>query len=120
MLNSVFALANGTDAPGVFLMIHANPLLERNRRGSDNRKAYLGFLQALESHVEAFGKPVVLAHGDTHYFRIDQPPLVKRYFHKNFTRVETYGAGHVHWVRVTVMPGSRPLFRFTQEIIPEN
>ncbi len=120
MLDTVFAVARESRAAGAFIMIHANPLLERNLRGTANRQGYIEFLTSLEEHVETFTRPVVLAHGDTHYFRIDQPPLVKRYFHKNFTRVETYGDGRVHWIRVSVDPSSEQLFRFTQEIIEAN
>ena len=31
------------------------------------------FLQALEQEVVRFGRPVALAHGDSHYFRVDKP-----------------------------------------------
>lgn len=116
MLQSIFAAAERSAAAGVFIMVHGNPKLEKNLRGSNKRAGFLWFLEALEQHVVAFGKPVVLAHGDSHYFRIDQPPLIENKFLPNFTRVETYGFPNVHhWIRVTVKPNTAAVFSFTQE-----
>jgi hypothetical protein len=52
---------------------------------------YKDFLVALEEEVVAFGKPVVLAHGDTHTFRVDKPMTSSTTGERveNFTRVET-------------------------------
>src|SRR5258705_103496 len=57
----------------------------------------------LEKETISFGKPVVLVHGDSHFFRIDKPlpprpqgapnlPALE-----NFTRVETFGSPNHHW-----------------------
>ncbi len=120
MLDLVFAKAQAEDAPGVFIMIHANPGLERGQRGTEDREGFVEFLTALEQHTKAYDKPVVLAHGDSHYFRIDQPPLVNDGFIDNFTRVETYGSSHVHWIRVRVNPRSEQVFSFRQELVEGN
>jgi hypothetical protein len=113
-LAKTFAKADAMDSPGVFLMIHANPGLER---GSVNRTGFEGFLAALENHIIAFEKPVVLAHGDSHYFRVDKPALVNASFLPNFTRVEAFGSSRVHWLRVKVNPKSEEVFTIYQEII---
>jgi hypothetical protein len=34
---------------------------------------FTDFLNVLEAETIAFGRPVALMHGDTHYFRIDEP-----------------------------------------------
>ncbi len=36
-------------------------------------EAYKGFVDALRLEVVSFGKPVMVAHGDSHYCRIDKP-----------------------------------------------
>jgi hypothetical protein len=79
------------------------------------------FKLKLVEHVRAFKKPVVMANGDTHYFRIDKPlldsgddPL------QTFTRVEGFGTPHGHWVRVRVEPDRPEVFSFRQELVAEN
>ncbi|MDV3239966.1 MAG: metallophosphoesterase [Gammaproteobacteria bacterium] len=118
-LNATFDQAERDGAPGVLIMIQANPGLEFRQDGAD-RTGYEDFLALLESRVAAYGRPVVLAHGDSHFFRIDKPRLLNLAFLPNFTRIETFGAGNVHWVRVQVDPRSEQVFRFEQEIIEEN
>lgn len=113
-MDKVFAKAEEQESPGVFIMIHANPGLERH---SVDRSGFEAFLTALEHHITAFKKPVVLAHGDSHYFRVDKPALVNSNFLPNFTRVETFGASRVHWLRVNVAPKSDNVFSIHQEII---
>jgi len=114
-LDSTFAKAKAENSPGVMLMIQANPGLEFT--DSVNRVGFEHFLLALENHVKAFGKPVVLTHGDPHYFRVDKPKLVNNNFLPNFTRVETFGAANVHWIKVTVDPNSSDVFRFEPAIV---
>ena len=130
-LNATFDAAEADGAPGVFIMIHANPvlefkyLLERDADGVVSRNGFTEFLQALEARTAAFGKPVVLAHGDSHWFRVDKPELPSASdqldkFHGNFTRVETFGSSIVHWVKVNVDPNSTEVFQFEQKLVPEN
>ena len=84
--------------------------------------AFEDYIRTLADELESFDKPVAFLHGDTHWFRIDQPlysEKVNRPF-ENFTRVETFGDPDTHWVRVTVDPADPQLFRFNPEIVPEN
>ena len=39
---------------------------------------------------------------------------------ENFTRVETFGAEDVHWVRVSVDPDSKGVFSFEPVIVEAN
>lgn len=116
-LDDIFAQADRLDSPGVFLMMQANPGLERT---PVDRTGFEEILAVLEAHVRAYGKPVVLAHGDSHYFRIDKPGLHSGDFLPNLTRVETFGAARMHWVRVTVDPRSAAVFTFEPMIISAN
>lgn len=90
---------------------------EKNETGFDD------FLEAIEEHTLAFGKPVVYVHGDTHTFRIDKPlvrtPNGNRMI-ENFTRVETFGFPNTHWIRVRINHNDPNVFSFQQEIVKEN
>jgi hypothetical protein len=79
-----------------------------------------------------FEKPVVLVHGDSHYFMVDKPLLDSDgRLVENFTRVETFGDhtfgahplwdnNHVHWVKALIDPQSRDVFAFQAQIVPAN
>ncbi|MDO8846103.1 MAG: hypothetical protein Q7U98_15805 [Methylicorpusculum sp.] len=56
-----------------------------------------------EAEAVSYGKPVVLAHGDSHYFRINKPLLGSKSRRRieNIMHVETFGADDVHWSRNT-------------------
>jgi len=118
-LDAAFDQAEDEDAPGVLIMIQANPGLEFDQ-GVADRRGFEEFLATLEARVAAFGKPVVLAHGDSHFFRVDKPQLLAKPFLNNLTRVETFGAGNVHWIRVRVDPMSPEVFSFAAEIVDGN
>jgi hypothetical protein len=66
----------------------------------------------------AFGKPVVLAVGDTHIFRVDKPLYTDRnQLVENFTRVEVFGNPSVHWVNVLVEPDQPWVFSFREQLV---
>jgi hypothetical protein len=110
-LDEVFAAAAGST--GVFLLIQANP---------DNMPAnpacpggFQTFLARLETRAQQSGKPVVLAHGDDHFFFVDQPlPNLL------FSRVQTFGETRVHWVKVHVDSRSSGVFSVEQKIVKPN
>ena len=54
------------------------------------------FLDHLETLAQQYAKPVVLAHGDDHFFFVDQP-LTQTC---SFRDVQTFGETQVHWVKV--------------------
>ena len=62
------------------------------------RRGYVDMSRLLEGETIVFGKPVVLVHGDGHYFLVDKPLPGSRPVEnqavptlRNFTRVETFG-----------------------------
>lgn len=80
---------------GVLITWQANP----NFQLASTAQQRLGFnkvLDKLGARAQAFGKPVVLAHGDSHYFRLDKP-LVRPVAPsgnaslENFTCAENFG-----------------------------
>ncbi len=142
-IEEVFARAKQLDSPGVFLATQVDPWtvtgppkaarrLCRGAPGSDSpclapRVGVEPLYAALEKATLAFGKPVVLAVGDLHYFRVDKPLLVASTLAdedprtvENFTRVETFGSPYIHWVRIGVDPADRDVFSFHPEVIREN
>jgi len=81
----------------------------------------------LEKETIAFGKPVVLVHGDSHFFRIDMPfgpPRVRGSTPlptlENFTRVEPFGSPNHHWLEVTIEPDDPNVFTFRPRIVAAN
>jgi hypothetical protein len=111
-LDQIFAAAAG--ANGVFLAIQANP----DNPPSDPVNCPSGFqefVSRLHARALQYRKPVVLAHGDDHFFFMDQPlPNVL------FTRLQTFGEGLVHWVKVRVDPKSSGVFAIEQKIVRSN
>ena len=56
----------------------------------------------------AFGKPVVLVHGDTHQYKLDHPWKDT----PNLTRLETFPGFTPEWVKATVTPARAAVFSF--------
>jgi hypothetical protein len=117
-----FALAAQDGSPGLMLFIQGNPFPFAPNDSSLN--GFEEFLVALEEETRKFGKPVVLAHGDSHYFRVDKPlprpdPDGNRQPRLlNFTRVENFGSPDVHWVQGLVDSHNPELFTFKPELLP--
>jgi hypothetical protein len=92
-----------------------------------NPSGFSEIRESVDKETRAFGKPVVLVHGDTHYFRIDNPlhqrpkqgtpgePAIG-----NFLRVETFGTPNHHWLHVTVEPNNPNVFTFSPRIVTAN
>lgn len=129
-IRHTFDEANSINAKGVFLAMQADPwiffglpLLAENACPNCNqpRKSLEWLYPLLAEESLAFGKPVVLAVGDTHVFRVDKPlytdggDLVT-----NFTRVESFGHPLVHWVSVVVEPDSPWVFSFREQLVEQH
>jgi predicted phosphodiesterase len=114
-----FNHAETDGSSAVMIVIQANPGFELS---PEKRTSYSDFLTALEEETVAFGKPVVLVHGDTHTFRVDKPMISSASGERveNFTRVETFGSPDVNWVRATVDTSNPEVFAFQPEIVEEN
>lgn len=142
-MKQAFALAKRNGSRAIMLFMQGNPGFEDTwppprirslrivppRKESGAARGYLEFLSALEQQVLAFDKPVVLVHGDTHYFRIDKPLFAfssqeaagqRGRVIEHFTRVELFGYPEAHWVRVVVDPSDPNLFTFKPELVKKN
>ena len=111
------ATADGSSA--LMVAFQANPGFELP---PEERTGYNDLLAALEEETVAFGRPVVLVHGDTHIQRIDKPMTSSTSGERveNFTRVETFGSPEVGWVRAGVDTSDPEVFTFRPESVKEN
>ncbi|MBD2254070.1 metallophosphoesterase [Nostoc parmelioides] len=119
-LKEAFARAKAKRSLGVVIVIHGNPD-DFNIPANAQQNGFRDFVNVLKSELKNYSKPVMLVHGDSHYFRIDKPLNIDEApgtVITNFTRVETFGSPNVHWLRVTVNPRNPNLFEINQEIIP--
>ena len=106
-----FSLARERGLLGVVVAWHADPRFELPTA----RQARSGFgdiVQALREETIAFGRPVLLIHGDSHIWRLDHPLRDPDSGTRipTFTRLEVFGSPTAGWARVTVDPGSTSLF----------
>jgi hypothetical protein len=103
----------------VFVAFHADLLLHLSTYDR-RRKAFEPFISTLEEEAETFPGRVVIAHGDSHHFIVDQP-LRRRTTGKrleNVLRLEVPGSPDVGWVRVSVTPDARNPFQFDPYTVP--
>jgi hypothetical protein len=102
-VNAAFDAAEAQQSPGVMIIWQDDPF----DGNSDERLE-----DALIDRARAFGKPVVLVHGDTHVYRLErswrQAP--------NLIELETFALDNTDWwVQVTVDPASPQVFSFEKE-----
>jgi len=135
-MRQTFTKAKRSDAAAVLLVMQANPgfdSADATRSPSRDPRTLLpadgfhNFLRTLREETTAFRRPVVLVHGDSHYFRVDKPLLDAQGRRlENFTRLETpgdnaqNGNNDVQWVKVQVRPRSREVFSFQPQVVPRN
>ena len=95
-MREAFRIARERRLPAVVLAVQAN-LWSGNR-------AYEPFVAALAEEAQRYNGEVLVVHGDTHWYRFDQPLVDPRSGAKveNVTRIEVFGSPFVNWVYVTV------------------
>jgi hypothetical protein len=115
-IGSTYAKARAENAAGVLFLFQADPAFEA-KPGSAERLGFDAVLTAMINGAMSYGRPVVFAHGDSHYYRVDKPVQVSGVTVPNITRVETFGSADYHWLRVVVDPRSKEVFSVHQEIV---
>ena len=95
-VREAFRIARARKAPAVVLALQANIWA-----GSS---AYSPILATLAEEAQKYSGQVLVIHGDTHWYRHDQPLVDPRSGKKveNVSRLEVYGSPFVNWVHVTV------------------
>ena len=115
-LEQAFQRAREEKAAALFLFFHANPGWERGAGGGP-QDGYREFRSRLAESARAFGRPVVAVHGDTHTFRVDRP-LREPGAPVDLTRIESFGAPAMGWVRVELDPESKDWIRIEGRRFP--
>ncbi|MCY4743679.1 hypothetical protein NYO99_01685 [Pelomonas sp. UHG3] len=118
-IDEVFNRASASQSAGVMIAMQANPALEA-AAGSSARLGFDEVIAKITARSIAFGKPVLLAHGDSHYFRVDKPLVNAGVSLENLTRVENFGSPNVHWVEVFVDARDPNVFSVVPRIVPGN
>jgi hypothetical protein len=121
-IDRTFDEAQQRDAAAVVVLWQANAGIEKPV-GDAARTGFEAVLAKLKARSAAFGRPVLLAHGDFHELLIDQPlardaepaPKVAR-----FTRLQGIGSPRIHWVKVTVDPKTSEVFSFEAKRVEGN
>jgi hypothetical protein len=112
-LDESFALARQDRLRAVVVLMQANPWFG----GAAADMGFRDILHRFAAESRAFDGEVLLVHGDTHRYRVDQPlrdpatgaPVA------NFTRVEVFGSHNINWVRIRVSErAGRVVFEATQ------
>ncbi|MFG2086848.1 MULTISPECIES: metallophosphoesterase [unclassified Spirillospora] len=104
-IDAAFARADRTHASGVLLMMQAEPT------------ATPGFAEIRErivQHSRAYGKPVLLVHGDEHRYEVESAYAGV----PNLTRLETFGATASQWLRVTADRNDPKVFTWEPQTVP--
>lgn len=110
-----FAEATAARSPAIVLALHAD-IFQRGGR----RDAFRATIAAISDGARAFGGPVLVIHGDSHRFIVDQALMDFSPDLDNVTRLQVFGDSEVHAVRVFVDPAAPGIFAFQPMIIPGN
>ena len=120
-INASFAKASADNAKAVVMFVQAEFDESRFQNGAMPRQSgFTSTLDAIEAGATRFGKPVLLIHGDEHYFSIAPLRNSKGKPIPGVNKLMVYGDKLVHAVRVLVDPDSSSVFGFVPLIVPEN
>jgi hypothetical protein len=122
-LTESFDYAKSVHALGVMVIWQADPNFnnEQHIAQADEYDGFPEIVGALRTATMAFPGQVALIHGDSHYFKVDQPLTTDSgTVLANFTRVETWGAANLHWISAEIDPSAPTLFTFRSMIVPAN
>ena len=100
-LDEAVAIAKASnEIETLFVMMQANPAFEARRRPARALDGYVDLREKFEEIALTLGKPLVVAHGDTHQYKFDRPLLKAR----ELLRIEVDGWPWLGWVKVRTTP----------------
>ncbi len=124
-IQAAFAEAARTGAKAVVLAMHASFFDREPAQGQTSGRSVRGgragpyglVAQAIQDLASAYGKPVLLIHGDDHEFILDRPFLARggegqKPKGANILRLQVYGAPEIRAVRIHVDPHTPWVFSF--------
>ncbi len=94
-------LASAPRIRALVVMLQANPDFEGRPRVAGLPDGYSGLRAALAETARRLGKPLVVAHGDTHRYRVDRPDPAS----PGLLRIEVDGWPWMGWLFVRPSPG---------------
>lgn len=105
-LDEAVDLAASPDTASLVVLMQANPRFDPGERSASLPDGYAPVRTALVAAARKVGKPLIVAHGDTHRFRHDRPEPAA----PNLVRIEVDGWPWMGWVEVRTTPDrSRPV-----------
>ncbi|CAI7979959.1 putative transmembrane protein [Frankia sp. Hr75.2] len=104
-IDGAFETADRTRAAGVLLLMQAEPL---------DTPGFAEIRQRIVDQTRAYGKPVLLVHGDEHVYEVEPAYAGVA----NLTRLETFGSTAATWLRVTVDPTAPGVFSWEPRTVP--
>lgn len=110
--------AKAANAPAIVFAFQAD--MSFNAAAYASGSGFVNVLNALADGAEAFKKPVLLIHGDSHVLVIDNPLSKAGKVLTNVTRLMVMGESQVHAVQVMVDPADPAVFAFKPLIVPAN
>jgi hypothetical protein len=124
-IHESFAAAEAGKSKAVMLVLQADMFGDSpdNPAGTtaDPTDHFADTKAALAREAAAYGKPVVIVNGDSHFLTVDKPLTDDAgNVIMNVTRVMTFGSALNHWVSATVDPGDPQVFTFHQHVIAAN
>ena len=119
-LESTFEQARQTNAEALVLAFQADVFETRN--AWEDYPAWSGFRRVIGETLlplaSQWAKPVLVVHGDSHRFRVDQPFTLDKKPLAHITRLIVPGERDIRAVRVTVQPGGRFAFELVGPATP--
>lgn len=116
-IDEAFTHAAALDSPAVVFAFQADMF-----RPFAGGAAFGGIVNALARAADAFGRPVLLVHGDGHTYTVDRPlglPGSETSL-PNVKRVEVFGDEEMHAVRIDVDPNAPEVFTVSPLYVEAN
>lgn len=120
-IEDAFRKAQADGAPAIVFAMQANMFEQRNAEGGlDRQSGFLNTVNAIAKGAEAFGKPILVTYGDSHFLDIGRMSDAEGKPLKNVFRLQVPGEDIVEAVRVLVDPKNPAVFSFQLISLPEN
>ena len=117
-----FALAQSSGASAMVIAFQANLYDTRRSAGTSIpvSSGFLATIREIAAGARAFGKPMLVMHGDQHTLELELFRDVQLRPVPNVLRLQLWGEGKVHAMRIIVDPDMPGVFSFAPLIVPEN
>jgi hypothetical protein len=120
-LDDSFAKAKAAGAKGVVLFFQADPFdLKQNEPGLPRASGFIDLVRAVERGAKLLDRPILAIHGDNHVIELKAFADAGGKPIPNTLKLQLFGEGRVHGMRVIVDPASPSVFGFMPLIVPEN